>query len=231
MRMAARLGTVLYWIGCIIAGLTASMAVVIFLSEGLARKDGPAVTVAILVVAFAIWLAGYGLRYILSGPGQPVIPGTAPAKAWEETYAERLHMALPVSDHLGDMTAEKLRIPPAAMNRYFEKSLVTRESLCFVALSSVANPETKLPPVLMAFAKLVARRLTARGLPADADAFADASLSDADTLCKHPYEWAQSWLAEFRNDPHDSYMVALFANHCQKLLQAYQHAIRDTYKV
>jgi hypothetical protein len=128
------------------------------------------------------------------------------------------------------MTPEKLRIPPAAVNRYFEKALVTREALCFVALSSVAHPETKLPPVLLAFANLVARRLNARGLPADADAFADASLTDADTLFKRPYEWAQSWLAEFRNDPNDTYMVALFADYCQKLFQAYQQAIRNTYK-
>jgi hypothetical protein len=134
------------------------------------------------------------------------------------------------ADGLGDVTAEKLRIPAAALVRYAEKSLLMREAICFVALSSVANPETKLPPVLMAYAKLVARRLNQRGVLGDPDAFADASLGDVHRLLAEPYQWAQSWLAEFRNDPNDTYMVALFADHCQKLFQAYQQAISETYK-
>jgi hypothetical protein len=226
--MVGRLGTVLYWIGCIIAVLTAAFGISIYLCEGFGRKDGPAVTGFILLTAFVIWLAGYALRYILSGP--KAAPANGPGKSWEETYATRIHLALPEADGLGDMTAEKLRIPAAALIRYSEKSLLMREAICFVALSSVANPDTKLPPVLMAYAKLVARKLNQRGVLADPDAFADASLSDVHRLFAEPYAWAQGWLAEFRNNPNDTYMVALFADHCQKLFQAYQQAISETYK-
>jgi len=48
MGMVARLGTVLYWIGCITAGLTASVAALLYMSEGYTRKDGPKVTGFIL---------------------------------------------------------------------------------------------------------------------------------------------------------------------------------------
>lgn len=226
--MVGRLGTVLYWIACIIAFLTGGFALYVYAIEGHSRSDGYAVTGAILVVALVIWLIGYALRYILSGP--KVAPANAPGKSWEETYANRIHLALPEADGLGDMTAEKLRIPAAALIRYSEKSLLMREAICFVALSSVANPETKLPPVLMAYTKLVARKLNQRGVQANPDAFADASLSDVHRLFAEPYQWAQSWLAEFRNDPNDTYMVALFADHCQKLFQSYQQAISETYE-
>jgi hypothetical protein len=138
-------------------------------------------------------------------------------------------MALPEADGLGELTPEKLRIPLAALNRYQDKALLMREAICFVAFSSVAHPETKLPPVLMAYARLVVRRLNARGTPADPEAFADASLSDVQRLFAEPYAWAQDWLAEFRNDPKDTYMVALFADHCQKLFHAYKQSIEETY--
>jgi hypothetical protein len=59
--MLRRLGTVLYWLGCIIAGLTAAFGVYVFIVEGYGRKDGPMVTGVILLIAFVIWLAGFAL--------------------------------------------------------------------------------------------------------------------------------------------------------------------------
>lgn len=225
--MVGRLGTVLYGIGCIMAGLTAAIAAILYFSEGYGRKDGPAVTGFILIVAFVIWLIGYALRYILSGPKAATATGRS--KSWEDTYAARIHEALPKSDHLGEITPEKLRIPTAALKRYFDKALLTREAICFVAFSSVANPETKLPPVLMAYANLVADRLNESGMLADPAAFADASLSDVKNLFADPFTWAQTWLAEFRNDPNDTFMVVRFADHCQKLFHAYRQSIEETY--
>jgi hypothetical protein len=228
--MMGRLGTVLYWLGSIVAALTAALAALLYFSEGYARKDGPVVSGFILVIAFIIWLVGYALRYILSGPPVPRSPTAERGKSWEETYAARIHMALPAADELGEMTPEKLRIPPAALSRFNDKGLLMREAICFVAFSSVANPETKLPPVLMAYARLVAQRLNERGVPADPDAFADASLSDVRGLFAQPYAWAQNWLAEFRNDPNETYMVAIFGDHCQKLFHAYRQSIEETYR-
>jgi hypothetical protein len=77
--MVGRLGTVLYWIGCIIAFLTGGFALYVYAIEGHSRSDGYAVTGGILVVAFVIWLIGYALRYILSGP--KAAPANAPGKS------------------------------------------------------------------------------------------------------------------------------------------------------
>jgi hypothetical protein len=43
-----------------------------------------------------------------------------------------------------------------------------------------------------------------------------------------PYPWAQQWLAEFRDDPNDTYMVAFFAEHCLRLHHAYTNGIEKT---
>ena len=98
--MAGRLGKVLYWLGCIIAGLTAVIGILIYTSEGYGRKDGPIVTGFVLVVAFAIWLIGLALRYVLSGPARhSAHPKIAlDATNWEDTYAERIYMAFTTSD-------------------------------------------------------------------------------------------------------------------------------------
>jgi hypothetical protein len=153
-----------------------------------------------------------------------------PLTTWAETYAERIHATLPAADILGDITPEKLRIPRGALFRFNDKSLLTREAICFVALSLVAKPHTKLPPVLMAYTRLVTRRRNARGTLADSDAFAEASLNDMKNLFDDPFTWGQNWLAEFRTDPNDDYMVFLFAEHCRKLFQAYGQSIEETYR-
>jgi uncharacterized membrane protein YjgN (DUF898 family) len=66
--MLSRLGKVLYWTGCIFAGLIAAFACLLYFSESYQRHDGPTVTVAILVFAFVVWLIGAALRYILVDP-------------------------------------------------------------------------------------------------------------------------------------------------------------------
>jgi hypothetical protein len=65
--MAARLGHVLYWLGCIIAGLLALFAVII-VSEGQSRTEYTWYTAAfVLVFAVAAWLIGRACRYVLAG--------------------------------------------------------------------------------------------------------------------------------------------------------------------
>jgi hypothetical protein len=145
---------------------------------------------------------------------------------WEETYAERIYAALPAADNLGNMTPEKLRIPRAALFRFNNKSLRMREAICFVALSLVAKPHTKLPPVLMAYTRLVMRKRKARGTLADSDAFAGASLSDMKSLFDDPLAWARNWLAEFRAGPNDE-MAFLLAEHCRDLFHAYRQSIEE----
>jgi len=53
---------------------------------------------------------------------------------------------------------------------------------------------------------------------------AEAPLIDAEILFRQP----QPPHSEFRDDPNDNYMVALFANHCWKLFDAYNHGIEQT---
>jgi len=227
--MIVRLANVLYWIACILAALTAGIALLIYFSEGYGRKDGPMVTGFILVVALIIWAIGAAIRYILSGkrPTAPAALGGGPA--WNETYAERIYDALPLSNHIGEMTAERLRIPVAAQPRFNEKSLFLRETLCFAALASVAGPDTNLRPVLSAYSHLLVKKVEARGYLADADSLAEYSFNDVKELSADPFGWGYKWLEEFRSDPDDTYMVAIFADHCMKVFHAYQSGILNTH--
>jgi hypothetical protein len=242
--MLQRLGKVLYWVACVATGLTALVAVLLYTTEGYAKKDGVVLTIAFLVIAFVIWLAGLALRYVLSGPsdaptkswvdpnatwvGTDASPQPARNTAWEDTYAEHIYEGLVASDGLGDMTPERLRIPPAAMQHYFQKALFQRELMCLVALMSSAGPETNLCPVMVAYSKLLSQKLTARGLQFNIDQLADASVEDVGELFKNPFDWGQKWLADFRNDPQDNCGVVMFADHCQRQFNAYKHAIEDT---
>ena len=150
--------------------------------------------------------------------------------SWERVYAERLYDGLVVGDNLGEMTPAKLRIPIAAYQRYKNKALLHREMMCFTALIAAANPKTapELPPVMLAFGRLLEEKLPLRGLHINVDELADAAPSEVEQMTADPFQWAQRWLAEFRDNPNDNYMVALFADHSLKQFQAFKHAIETT---
>jgi hypothetical protein len=148
--------------------------------------------------------------------------------SWEETYAQNIYKAFVVADEIGELTPEALRIPTAALERYSDKARIQREAMCFVALMSSAGPETNLRPVMMAFSKLLTKNMATRGIQVDIDQFADASVQDVGEMFAEPFKWSQGWLAEFRNDPKDNYMVVMFADHCQRQFNAYKHAIEET---
>jgi hypothetical protein len=66
-NMLARLGHLLYWLGCIFAGLTVIYAGVIYSTEGYARSEGAGLLVVFALMAFAVWLIGRACRYVLAG--------------------------------------------------------------------------------------------------------------------------------------------------------------------
>jgi hypothetical protein len=126
------------------------------------------------------------------------------------------------------MTALRLRIPTTANRAYHEKILLQREMICFAALMVAAKPGTRLQPVMLAFGDLLVRKLSARGVQVNRDQLADHATRDVSTMIADPFPWAQHWLSEFRDDPNDNYMVALFADHCVRLYGAYESAIEKT---
>jgi 4-hydroxybenzoate polyprenyltransferase len=63
--MAARLGKVLYWAGCVLAALIIAIGVVLS-SVTRAEQDWWALIVA-FVVALLVWLTGRACRYVLAG--------------------------------------------------------------------------------------------------------------------------------------------------------------------
>jgi hypothetical protein len=65
--MAQRIGNVLYWIGCIAAGLTVLMAIGIYFADGM-KKDTLIVTGFLCVLAVIPWAIGRACLYILSAP-------------------------------------------------------------------------------------------------------------------------------------------------------------------
>jgi len=90
---------------------------------------------------------------------------------------------------------------------------------------SVATPENKLLPVMMAYGNLLVHKIAQRGLQMNRDQLADAALDDVRAMNTDRYTWAQRWLSEFRNDPNDNYMVGEFAEHCVLLYGAYMGGI------
>ena len=66
--MAARLGNVLYWLGCIVAAIV----VIYDVTLGLANdwQDPAFLYIRTAILAVAIWLVGRACRYVLSGVPQ-----------------------------------------------------------------------------------------------------------------------------------------------------------------
>jgi hypothetical protein len=145
--------------------------------------------------------------------------------AWEEQYAQTIYDGLVAHNDFGDpaqlfgggVTALKLRIPTALHHAYQNKMVLQRELICFAALMSVAKPESKLPPVMLAYGNLLVQKTADRGLQMTRDQLAQAALDDVEVMIADPYKWAQRWLSEFRDDPNDTFMVAIFADHCMRL--------------
>jgi hypothetical protein len=74
--MAARLGNVLYWLGCIVAVCWFAFTMVFFVTMMVAGAHpeplavSAAVSAGLAVLAVIPWGIGRGLRYILAGPRQ-----------------------------------------------------------------------------------------------------------------------------------------------------------------
>jgi hypothetical protein len=146
---------------------------------------------------------------------------------WEVKYAQNIYFGVVAHNEYGNITALTLRIPTALHEAYEKKILLQREMLAFVALMQNAN-DANLQRVMLAFGDLVVSKAAGRGLQINRDQLAEFALNDVEKLMTDPYSWAQRWLAEFRDDPSDTYMVALFADHCLKLHNAFKGAIEQT---
>ena len=78
----------------------------------------------------------------------------------------------------GDITALKLRIPTTLHHAYQNKIVLQRELISFAALASVANPESGLRPVLLAYADLLVRKAAERGSQMNKGQLANGALDD-----------------------------------------------------
>jgi hypothetical protein len=69
--MAARLGNVLYWLGCVLAVIFAIGGLAAFFIAGAVRPITNGEIIALMVPLFALsaisWMIGRALRYILGG--------------------------------------------------------------------------------------------------------------------------------------------------------------------
>jgi hypothetical protein len=148
--------------------------------------------------------------------------------SWELKYAQVIYDGLVAHNNLGEITALKLRIPTALHHAYQNKIVLQRELISFAALMQIAKPRTKLQPVMLAYGNLLVNKIGERGLQMNSDQLANAAIDEVEAMIADPFKWAQRWLSEFRNDPNDNYMVAMFADHCLRLHQAYKHSIEQT---
>jgi hypothetical protein len=146
--------------------------------------------------------------------------------SWEEQYAQTIYDGLVAHNDLGDITALKLRIPTVLHHAYQNKIVLQRELISFAALMSVANPQSGLGPVMMAYGNLLVHKMAERGLQMSRDQLKDAALDDVEAMMSQRFGWAQCWLSEFGDDAKDNYFP--FANHCVNLFQAYTQSIEQT---
>lgn len=65
--MFARLGNVLYWIGCGLAVLAIAGAIAVAVIPSNNPHDKPAVPLFLAGIGLIVWLIGRGLKYILAG--------------------------------------------------------------------------------------------------------------------------------------------------------------------
>jgi hypothetical protein len=147
-------------------------------------------------------------------------------QSWSEKYAQNLYVAFVVSNDLGDITALKLKIPTALHAVYQNKIVLQRELISFVALMSVASPESGLGPVMLAYENLLTNKMAGRGLQMSGDQLAKAAIEDVEAMMADPFKWAQEWLAEFGDNPKDNFI--LFGEHCLRLFKAYSAGIENT---
>lgn len=83
--MAARLGNVLYWLGCIVAAVAVVYDVTLGLANNWQDPSGTYIRTAILAVA--AWLVGRACRYVLSGSSQSSpLPMTDKRKSLGRAY-------------------------------------------------------------------------------------------------------------------------------------------------
>lgn len=148
--------------------------------------------------------------------------------AWAVQYAQSLYDGLVADNDGGSVTALALRIPTALHPAYETKILLQRELMALVAISESAVGDRDLQPVMLAFGKLVVSQCAARGLQWSLDQLVEYAFRDVEKLRADPVPWAQQWLAEFRDNPDDTFMAAAFADHCRKLHDAYKAAIANT---
>jgi hypothetical protein len=96
----------------------------------------------------------------------------------EKLYAERIYEAL-ADGEIGDMTAEKLRLPKETRARYGENTLHYREAVTLCALLEVADKQpTTLHPVLQEYENLLETKRTGRGLNVGSREFRYAPIED-----------------------------------------------------
>ena len=96
----------------------------------------------------------------------------------EKLYAERIYEAL-ADGEIGDMTAEKLRLPKETHARYGEKNAALsrgRNTLCAVG-GGDKQPAT-LHPVLREYENLLEAKRTGRGLNVGSREFPYAAIED-----------------------------------------------------
>jgi hypothetical protein len=86
--MLARLGNVLYWLGCIVAAVIIAAGVAEWFGEAQYRTDGYGIVIGFAVAALVIWLIGRAFRYVLASAA-PWSAGAGlkgKAKMWRESF-------------------------------------------------------------------------------------------------------------------------------------------------
>lgn len=144
---------------------------------------------------------------------------------WPEQYAHTLYEGLVEHNEFGNINAITLRIPTAMHGIFQNKILSQREMLCLSGLAVNLGENPNLRQVAREFIALILSKMSMRGLQLSEDQLTELTCNDLELLMADPLQWGRDWLAEFRNDPNDTTMAALFGEHCLRLYTTYKQTV------
>ena len=144
----------------------------------------------------------------------------------DRLYAESIYSTL-VEGKFREIEPERMLLPTKSHRRYHEKALLYREVMSLYALWAITRTHVDLLPVLREYESLLEAKGVGRGIRASRGQLIDAAIEDLSSMFTSPFEWAQRWLMEFRDNPKSEVGSITFAEHCLQQYAAFKSILEQ----
>jgi hypothetical protein len=146
--MLARLGNIIYWLGCIVAALVIAAGTAEWFSEAQYRTRGYGIVIGFAVAALIVWLIGRAFRYVLAGTAPRNAGGLQKntgglkrkAKIWRQSYVAGAANTGNITATVGDRLVLNWHGTPTQRDRVLQMFPVVRDkSMPGVELGNCAD--------------------------------------------------------------------------------------------